>query len=226
MTLRTCDEAVLGELAVVERKVIVGVSGGSGSGKTTFCRQLVSRLGEQQVVHLKQDSYYRDLSHLTSAERDAVNFDHPQALEFDLLCEHLKKLKAGISVDVPVYDFASHTRSNESVQTQARPIIVIEGILIFSQTQILEQLQYSVFVDAPEDVRLARRIRRDIAERGRTRESVENQFFATVAPMHDLFVEPCKQNSTRIISGEQPFDETIERLISNLLQDISAAKNS
>ncbi|NBW82047.1 uridine kinase [bacterium] len=206
--------------------MIVGVSGGSGSGKTTFCRQLVSRLGEQQVVHLKQDSYYRDLSHLTSAERDAVNFDHPQALEFDLLCDHLKKLKAGASVDVPVYDFATHTRLKESLRTLARPVIVIEGILIFSQAQILEQLQYSVFVDAPEDVRLSRRIRRDIAERGRTRESVEHQFFDTVAPMHDLFVEPCKQMSTRVISGEQPFDETIERLIVHLLQDISGDKNS
>ncbi|MFZ9519558.1 MAG: uridine kinase [Silvanigrellaceae bacterium] len=209
-----------------DRKVIVGVSGGSGSGKTTFCRQLVNRLGEHQVVHLKQDSYYRDLSHLSSAERDAVNFDHPQALEFDLLCEHLKALRGGVGVEVPVYDFATHTRSADSIRTVAKPIIVIEGILILSQSRILEQLQYSIFVDAPQDVRLARRIRRDIAERGRTKESVEQQFFATVAPMHDLFVEPCKQNSTRIISGEQPFDDSIEQLVRHLMRDVASRQDS
>jgi uridine kinase len=204
---------------VAGRRVIVGVSGGSGSGKTTFCEQLVARLGKERVLHLKQDSYYRDLSHLTQEARDQVNFDHPQALEFGLLSEHLKVLQNGQSVQVPVYDFATHTRSRRSQFADAKPVIVIEGILIFSQSDIFEQLDYSIFVDAPETVRLARRIRRDISERGRTKESVEKQFFATVAPMHDLFVEPSKSYCQSIISGEAPFEHTIENLMRKLLAD-------
>jgi uridine kinase len=201
---------------------MIGVSGGSGSGKTTFCRELVARLGTDNVLHLRQDSYYRDLSGLTPVERDNVNFDHPQALEFNLLCEHLKLLKEGSSIEVPEYDFATHTRSPVAQLSDAKPIVVIEGILIFSQAQILEQLHYSVFVDAPEEVRLSRRISRDIAERGRTRESVEKQFFTTVAPMHDLFVEPSKSKSAQVISGEQPFTQTIDDLIARLLKHLGA----
>lgn len=204
---------------MADRRVIVGVSGGSGSGKTTFCEQLVERLGEKQVLHLKQDSYYRDLSHLTPDARDLVNFDHPQALEFDLLCEHLKFLQEGRAVKIPVYDFATHTRSQSSIFSDAKPVIVIEGILIFSQTNIFERLNFSIFVDAPEEVRLQRRIRRDVAERGRTKESVEKQFFSTVAPMHNLFVEPSKTHSQKIISGEEPFDGVIENLMAQLLAD-------
>lgn len=202
-------------------KVMIGVSGGSGSGKTTFCRELVARLGTENVLHLRQDSYYRDLSGMTPEERESVNFDHPQALEFDLLCQHLKLLKVGSSIEVPEYDFATHTRAPVANLSAAKPIVVIEGILIFSQRQILEQLHYSVFVDAPENVRLARRIRRDIAERGRTRENVEKQFFATVAPMHDLYVEPSKTKSAQIISGESPFSSTIEKLVTELLKHLS-----
>lgn len=198
------------------QRFIVGVSGGSGSGKTTFCRKLVARLGEDRVLHLSQDRYYRDLSHLTPEERDRVNFDHPRALQFDLLCEHLKQLKQGQPVEIPSYDFATHTRRSELERAESRPVILIEGILIFSQPEIFEQLQTSVFVDAPEAVRLARRIRRDIAERSRTKESVEAQFFETVAPMHNQFVEPCKTRSEQIVSGERPFDESIERLVEKL----------
>lgn len=204
------------------RTVIVGVSGGSGSGKTTFCRELVEHLGDDLVLHLKQDSYYRDLSHLTPTERDAVNFDHPKALEFDLLCEHLKQLKDGQSIEIPVYDFATHTRSAQTQCALSKRIIVIEGILIFSQPNIVGHLNYSVFVDAPENVRLLRRIRRDIAERGRTKESVESQFFATVAPMHDLYVEPSKAQSGQVISGEKPFDEIISGLVQQLKEDLKS----
>jgi uridine kinase len=201
---------------VAGRAVIVGVSGGSGSGKTTFCEQLVMRLGKELVLHLKQDSYYRDLSHLTPEARDRVNFDHPQALEFDLLSEHLKQLQSGRAVQVPVYDFATHTRSGVSRLSETKPVIVIEGILIFSRPEIFDLLDHSIFVDAPEDVRLARRIRRDIAERGRTQDSVRKQFFETVAPMHNLFVEPSKSNSQRVISGEKPFEPELNALIEKL----------
>ncbi|MEY4063995.1 MAG: hypothetical protein RIR26_203 [Pseudomonadota bacterium] len=198
---------------MLQRKpVVVGVSGGSGSGKTTFCRELVAAMGPEAVQHIKQDNYYRDLSHLTSAERDAVNFDHPQALEFSLLSDHLECLSSGQEVEVPEYDFATHTRRPQTSCLQARPVILIEGILIFSQPEILDRLSYSIFVDAPEHVRLERRIRRDIEERGRTAESVRAQFFATVAPMHDIFVEPSKHQAQWVISGEHPFAEFLEQL--------------
>lgn len=191
---------------------LIGVSGGSGSGKTTFCRALVERLGEGHVLHLKQDHYYRDLSHLSPTERDAVNFDHPQALEFDLLCEHLRLLRSGLPIEIPFYDFATHTRSQRAEHTVAKRIVIVEGILIFSQKDILQQLHHSVFVETPEDVRLSRRIRRDVAERGRTQCSVEKQFYSTVAPMHNLFVEPSKFFAHQVISGEEPFDDVIEKL--------------
>ncbi|NBO37239.1 uridine kinase [bacterium] len=201
---------------VRQRAVVVGVSGGSGSGKTTFCREFVSQLGEDNVLHLKQDNYYRDLSDLTPEQRVAVNFDHPQALEFELLSAHLKTLLRGEAVEIPLYDFASHTRKKSSLRAAPRPVIVIEGILIFSQQSIVDQLDHSIFVDAPENIRLTRRIERDIAERGRTREHVQTQFFETVAPMHNLFVEPSKLISHRVISGEEPFAEEIARLTSLL----------
>jgi uridine kinase len=194
------------------KPVVVGVSGGSGSGKTTFCSELVAQLGEATVLHLKQDNYYRDLSHLLPSERDRVNFDHPQALEFELLCVHLKQLVSGADVEVPTYDFATHTRKSQSIRLSPKPVVLIEGILIFSQPGILEHLTHSVFVDAPEEVRLGRRIKRDIEERGRSRESVEAQFFATVAPMHNRYVEPSKENAHIIVSGEKPFDDTLEKL--------------
>jgi uridine kinase len=197
--------------------VVVGVSGGSGSGKTTFCRKLVERLGDDLVLHLKQDNYYRDLSHLTPVERDAINFDHPQALEFELLAHHLSELLAGVSVRIPVYDFATHTRRVETALLQPKPVILIEGILIFSQPAIVGHLRHSIFVETPEAVRLERRIRRDIDERGRTRESVEAQFFATVAPMHNLFVEPSKAIASQVVSGEAPFTDFIEDLSQQLL---------
>lgn len=204
-------------LAIALHPVVVGVSGGSGSGKTTFCRELVATLGEEKVLHLKQDNYYRDLSHMLPAERDAVNFDHPQALEFELLSVHLTQLLRGNAVDVPIYDFATHTRKPQSIKLSPRPVVLIEGILIFSQPSIFDQLNYSFFVDACQDVRLERRIERDIAERGRTPESVRAQFFSTVAPMHDLFVEPSKAKAKVVISGESPFQQTIAELTQELM---------
>lgn len=202
--------------------VVVGVSGGSGSGKTTFCRELVARLGEERVLHLKQDNYYRDLSHMSPQERDAVNFDHPEALEFELLSAHLKQLLSGQSIDVPEYDFATHTRKPTALRFLPQPVVLIEGILIFSQPKIFEQLAYSYFVDTCEDVRLERRIKRDVAERGRTPASVRAQFFATVAPMHNLYVEPCKTKARIVISGETPFQSLIEELAQNLEEKILA----
>jgi uridine kinase len=148
--------------------VVVGVSGGSGSGKTTFCRELVEWVGSENVVHFKQDNYYRDLSHLTPEQRDAVNFDHPSALDFKLLCEHLLGITQGQAVEIPSYDFATHTRHAHTVQLTPKPIVLLEGILIFSQPEILDLLSHSIFVDAPEPLRLERRIKRDVAERGRT----------------------------------------------------------
>jgi uridine kinase len=196
--------------------VVVGVSGGSGSGKTTFCRELVEWVGPENVVHFKQDNYYRDLSHMTPEQRDSVNFDHPSALDFKLLCEHLTGITNGHAVEIPTYDFASHTRRVHTVQLTPKPIVLLEGILIFSQPEILELLSHSIFVEAPEPLRLERRIKRDVAERGRTPESVELQFYSTVAPMHELFVEPTKVCADKVVSGEKPFDEPIRDLLTSL----------
>lgn len=193
--------------------IVIGVSGGSGSGKTTFCRELVEWVGSDNVVHVKQDNYYRDLSHMTPEQRDAVNFDHPSALDFKLLCQHLAGITNGFSVEIPSYDFATHTRLAQTVTLIPKPIVLLEGILIFSQPEIMQLLSHSVFVEAPEPLRLERRIKRDVAERGRTRESVELQFFSTVAPMHELFVEPTRVCADKIVSGERPFAEPIEDLL-------------
>lgn len=198
------------------RRVVVGVSGGSGSGKTTFCRELVDWVGPENVVHFKQDNYYRDLSHMPPEQRDSVNFDHPSALDFKLLCEHLMGITSGQSVEIPTYDFASHTRHAHTVQLTPKPIVLLEGILIFSQPEILELLSHSIFVEAPELLRLERRIKRDVAERGRTPESVELQFYSTVAPMHELFVEPTKVCADKVVSGEKPFEEPIRDLLTAL----------
>ncbi|MEY2988290.1 MAG: hypothetical protein RJB13_1811 [Pseudomonadota bacterium] len=197
-------------------RVLVGVSGGSGSGKTTFCRELVEWVGAENVVHFKQDNYYRDLSHLTPEQRDAVNFDHPSALDFSLLCDHLVRITNGQVVEIPTYDFATHTRHAQTLELAPKPIVLLEGILIFSQPEILELLSHSIFVEAPELLRLERRIKRDVAERGRTTESVELQFYSTVAPMHELFVEPTKVCADKVVSGERPFEQPIRDLLTAL----------
>ena len=179
--------------------MIIGICDGTGSGKTTVANRILESVSAGEVVFIQQDSYYRNLKDLPLDYRNAVNFDHPDALDNDLLVHHIRKLKAGGSVELPIYDFKTHTRLNDTVLIEPKPIVIIEGILIFADARLLEQMDIKVFVDTPDDIRFIRRLRRDIAERGRTIDSVIEQYLATVRPMHQQFVEPSKRYADVII---------------------------
>ena len=180
---------------------MIGVAGGSQTGKTTLAWGLEDRLGADVSV-LWFDEYYHDLVHLTPDERALVNYDHPDSLDVDLLVSHLDGLLAGRPAEVPVYDFTTHTRTGTTRRVDPRPVIVVDGILVLAFPVIRERLDVSVFVEAPAEVRLARRLDRDVRERGRTPESVRTQFAATVAPMHDAFVSPCRDLADLTLDGQ------------------------
>lgn len=179
--------------------VVIGIAGGSGSGKSTVLSTLVEELGRETVGVLDHDAYYRDLKHIPLEERARFNFDHPDTLETDLLLEHLDELKMGNSVQKPVYDFSDHTRSDQSETIHALPIFIVEGILVLSDRRLVDRMDIKLFVDADSDVRLSRRIRRDTMERGRSLESILEQYESTVRPMHLQFVEPSKREADIII---------------------------
>ncbi|MCS7283572.1 MAG: uridine kinase [Anaerolineae bacterium] len=182
-----------------QRPIIIGVAGGTGSGKTTVAMKILERVGAEHVAYIPHDAYYRDLSHLPPEERTKVNFDHPDSLETELLIEHLKQLRAGQPVDIPVYDFTTHTRTNQTQRVGPAPVILVEGILVFVEPALRELFDVKLYVDTDADVRLIRRIQRDVRERGRSLESVIQQYLTTVRPMHLEFVEPSKRYADVII---------------------------
>jgi uridine kinase len=173
--------------------VALGVAGGTGSGKTTVADAILDAVGRDRIASLAQDSYYRDVDWQSDEDLLNYNFDHPQALDSELLVTHLQSLKAGEAIDVPVYDFVTHRRTAETVRVEAKPVILLEGILLFVEPPLRQLLDFKIFVDTDSDVRLIRRIRRDIRERGRTLEDVMRQYLETVRPMHLEFVEPSKR---------------------------------
>jgi uridine kinase len=179
--------------------MIIGICGGTGSGKTTVANSILESVNASEVAFIQQDSYYRNLKDLPLDYRNVANFDHPDALDNDLLVHHIRKLKAGGSVELPIYDFKTHTRLNEIILIEPKPIVIVEGILIYTDARLLEQMDIKVFVDTPDDIRFIRRLKRDIAERGRTVDSVIEQYLATVRPMHMQFVEPSKRYADVII---------------------------
>ena len=179
--------------------VCIGVAGGSGSGKTTVADEIVRRVGAHRITVVNQDRYYRDLSHVGQATRHHFNFDHPEAIEEDLLVEHLRLLRKGRPAPLPVYDFSRHVRTTEVELAQHRPVVLLEGILIFAAARVRELLDVKIFVDTDADVRFIRRLRRDITERGRSVQGVIDQYHATVRPMHLEFVEPSKRWADVII---------------------------
>ena len=179
--------------------IIIGVAGGSGSGKTTVVRKIVENLGDAQVSVLEHDRYYRDHPELRLEERAALNYDHPSSLETDLLVRHVEALKAGRTIEVPVYDFARHARVSASTSVSPRTAIIVEGILIFADAPLRALMDVKVFVDADDDTRFIRRLQRDVAERGRTVDSVIDQYLNTVKPMHLEFVEPSKRYADVIV---------------------------
>jgi len=178
---------------------VIGVAGGSGSGKTTVVRRIVDSLGLDQVTLLDHDRYYRDRNDLRLEERAALNYDHPAALETDLMVSHVRALKAGQAVEVPQYDFTRHARLTETNTFQPRRALIVEGILVFTDAALRDLMDLKVFVDTDSDTRFIRRLRRDVAERGRTMESVIDQYQSTVKPMHLEFVEPSKRYADVII---------------------------
>ena len=178
---------------------VIGIAGGTGSGKTTFSRELVATLMTNKIVYLSHDSYYRDLSDLPFSERVKVNFDHPDSLETDLMIKHIEKLRAYQPVDIPIYDFVEHTRAKETEHIEPQSVILIEGILIFAVKELRDLMDMKIFVDTDADIRFMRRLQRDIEERGRSLKSVCDQYINVVRPMHEAFVEPSKRYADIIV---------------------------
>jgi uridine kinase len=184
---------------MVTRPLVVGIAGGTGSGKTTVAHKLASAMPDGRCVTIEHDAYYRDQGHLSPEERAKINYDHPGSLESSLLIEHLRQLRGGRAVAVPIYDFATHTRRRETRAVEPARVIVVEGILVFTEPELRDQMDIKIFVDTDPDIRLMRRIRRDLEQRGRTFQSVRDQYYATVRPMHIEHVEPTKRWADLII---------------------------
>jgi uridine kinase len=179
--------------------MIIGICGGTGSGKTTVANRLLQAVGAGEVAFIQQDSYYRNLADMPLDYRHKVNFDHPDAIDNELLVSHVAALRRGESVDLPLYDFKNHVRRPETLRVEPKLITIVEGILIFAEPRLLSEMDVKVFVDTPDDIRFIRRLRRDIAERGRNVDSVIEQWIETVRPMHQQFVEPSKRVADVII---------------------------
>ena len=198
------------------RPLVVGIAGGTGSGKTTVAQRLAGAMPPERCAMIEHDAYYRDQGHLAPDERAAINYDHPSALESALLAEHLRELRAGRAVEVPIYDFATHTRRRETRPIAPARVILVEGILVFSEPALREQMDIKLFVDTDPDIRLMRRIRRDLEERGRTFKSVSDQYYATVRPMHIEHVEPTRRWADLIIPEGGDNDVALDVLLGQL----------
>lgn len=181
------------------RPIIIGVTGGSGSGKTTVSKAIYNQLHGQAIQIITQDTYYNDQADMTMAERKAVNYDHPLAFDTDLLIEQLADLRNNKAIEMPVYDYTQYTRSTETVHVEPQDVIILEGILILDDERLRDLMDIKVYVDTDDDIRIIRRIKRDMAERGRTLDSVINQYLATVKPMYHQFVEPTKRYADIIV---------------------------
>lgn len=183
--------------------LIIGIAGGTGSGKTTVVHQIMNELPETEVGVLSQDAYYKENNNLSFEERALVNFDHPRAIDFELLVNHLKNLKEGKTIEQPVYSFVTHNRTDDTVVTHPRKVIIVEGILILTNPELRDLFDIKVFVHADSDERLIRRLKRDIAERGRDMEEVLNRYQTTLKPMHQQFIEPTKAFADIIIPNDK-----------------------
>jgi len=206
--------------------LIIGIAGGTGSGKTTLARKLIEALPDQKASLIEHDWYYRDRSHLTPPERALVNFDEPDALENDLLLTHLRALKAGSPASCPQYDFATHTRRALFRQVQPRPVVVVEGILLFAVSSLRDCFDLRIFVDTDDDIRLLRRLKRDLTERGRDVDSIEAQYYGSVRPMHHLHVVPSRRHAHLIVPEGGENAPALEVIAGRLLQVIGAAADT
>lgn len=201
--------------------MIIGICGGTGSGKTTIARAIVEAVGGGNVVLVEQDSYYRNLADMPLDERHQANFDHPDSIDSDMLVNHLMRLKQGLTAEMPLYDFKTHTRSDRIEIIEPKPVVIVEGILIFAEPRVLDLLDVRVYVDTPDDIRFIRRLKRDIAERGRTVESVIEQYYRTVRPMHFEFVVPSKRHADIIIPEGANTGITVDFLCSMVREKLA-----
>lgn len=196
---------------------VIGIAGGTGSGKTTLSKRLQSTLGIK-VSLIEQDCYYKDLAHLPMSEREKTNFDHPSSIDFDRLYEDILALKEGKEINKPLYSFKTHCRENGSVSMSGGDVVIVEGILIFADERVRNLFDLKIYVEAEDDVRILRRIERDIKERGRDLSSVIDQYLTTVKPMHKLFVEPCMGYADVIIPGESDTSSVVKLILAGLHQ--------
>ena len=199
------------------KPIVIAVAGGTGSGKTTVANEILRRVGAEHIAYIPHDAYYRDLLHLPRSLRAQVNFDHPSSLETELLSEHLRKLRSGQAVEIPVYNFTTHTRTQRTRLVEPAPIVLVEGILVLADPELRELFDAKLYVDTDADVRFIRRLRRDIEERGRDVASVCDQYLATVRPMHLEFVEPSKRHADVIIP-EGGFNEVALEMVASRIR--------
>lgn len=193
----------------MEKPYIIGVAGGSGSGKTYFARELQRILGDHHCTILYQDNYYIDQSHRFDGDGGSVNFDHPSSLDFDLLAEGLAALRQNRAIEVPIYEFATHKRLKRTLKCEPKKIILVDGILILDSPVVRAELDEAIFFDTPEELRFQRRLERDVVERGRTPEGVRKQFDLQVRPMHDLFVQPSKMHAQTVVCDLGEYSEAL-----------------
>jgi uridine kinase len=202
--------------------LVIGIAGGSGSGKTTVTNAIVAAVGAENVALLQQDSYYRDFGDLSAEQRLTINWDHPETLENELLVAHVRALRAGTPIAVPCYDFRSYRRRAETIALAPRPVLIVEGILVLGEPDLRRLMDIKVFVDADADVRFIRRLVRDVSDRGRSVESVIEQYLATVRPMHLEFVEPSKRYADVIIPEGGHNRVAIEMVVARVQAEVSA----
>ena len=193
--------------------ILIGIMGDSGSGKTTLANTLISYFGKNEVSLLRHDNYYKRLDNIPFEERVKVNYDHPDAFDTDLLCGHIMDLKAGKAIEMPVYDYSIHNRSDKIIRVQPNPVIILEGILILAEPRLVDLMDFKIYVDTDADERILRRIIRDVKERGRSLDSVITQYRETVKPMHDQFVEPSKRKANIIIPEGGRNDAAMEVIV-------------
>lgn len=208
-------------LNAICKPYIVGIAGGTGAGKTTLANILFDHLGDERALRIAHDAYYRDFSHIPTDQRAQINFDHPDALETDLLVQHLQALSRGETASIPTYDFTTHIRTCRTLEICPRPIIIVEGILLLVEQILRDALNLKIFVDTPPDIRLIRRINRDVDERGRTPESVTLQYRETVRPMHDAYVEPSRKYADLIVCGDRDFTIATDLVLGHLYSILS-----